>query len=74
MSQKFAIPINISTEELCVFLNDGHPINYYPDKLVLMVEINGPREITTKIHARDEVFNGDSWTLQDPNVTILVAE
>lgn len=74
MSQKFAIPINISTEDLCVFLNDGVAIDYYPDKLVLMVEVNGPREITTKVHARWEVFEGDSYTLKDPDVTILAPE
>jgi hypothetical protein len=40
---------------LCVFLNDGHEIDQGENNPFLLVDINGPREITTKIVTEEEL-------------------
>jgi hypothetical protein len=40
---------------LCVFLNDGHEIDQGENNPFLLVEINGPREITTKVVSAEEL-------------------
>jgi len=40
---------------LCVFLNDGHEIDQGENNPFLLVDINGPREITTKIVTEAEL-------------------
>jgi hypothetical protein len=51
---KYAInvPLNYG---LCVFLNDGHEIDQGENNPFLLVEINSPREITSKIVTEDEL-------------------
>lgn len=51
---KYAIEVASHDYDLCVFLNDGHEIDT-PDITYLLVEINGPREITTKVVTVEEM-------------------
>lgn len=40
---------------LCVFLNDGREIDQGENNPFLLVEINAPREITTKVVTEEEL-------------------
>jgi len=40
---------------LCVFLNDGHEIDQGENNPFLLVEINGPREITSRVVSEEEL-------------------
>jgi hypothetical protein len=54
---KYAIAINEETMDLVTFLNDGFRPPIAPIRpLTLICEVNGPREITTKIEDTLEVF------------------
>lgn len=51
---KYAIEVTPHNYNLCVFLNDGHEIDT-PDTTYLAVEINSPREITSKVVTDEEM-------------------
>lgn len=51
---KYAIEVTSEAYDLCVFLNDGVDIET-PDITYLAVEVNGRREITTKVVTDDEM-------------------
>lgn len=51
---KYAIQVGLNYG-LCVFLNDGHEIDQGENNPFLLVEINGPREITTKVVTQKEL-------------------
>lgn len=50
---KYMIEVTSHAWDLCVFLNDGVEIET-PDITFLAVEINSPREITTKVLSEEE--------------------
>jgi hypothetical protein len=50
---KYMIEVASHAYNLCVFLNDGVEIEN-PDNKFLAVEINSPREITTKVISEEE--------------------
>jgi hypothetical protein len=54
MYNKYAInvPLNYA---LCVFLNDGHDIDQGENNPFLLVEVNGPREITSRVVSQKEL-------------------
>jgi hypothetical protein len=51
---KYALEVTKNSYDLCVFLNDGVAIDT-PDVTFLLVEINSPREITTKVITGEEI-------------------
>lgn len=51
---KYAIHV-ASNYGLCVFLNDGHDIDQGENNPFLLVEINGPREITSRVITEAEL-------------------
>jgi len=61
------IPLNYG---LCVFLNDGHEIDQGENNPFLLVEINGPREITTKVVSEDELKSAKYKDYLPVSVTI----
>lgn len=61
---KYAIAINEDTLDLVTFLNDGfRPPIASTRPLSLVCEINGRREITTKIEETLELFGDDPQVL-----------
>ena len=54
MSERDGIRITSDTIELVTFLNDGNRPEIQEDNF-LIIEVNGPNEITTKIMTLDEV-------------------
>jgi hypothetical protein len=72
---KYAIPITPRTFDLVVFLNDGvSPVTHiqggFSPKDYLVCEINGPREITTKVWKYDELY-GENGALKVNGVTVI---
>lgn len=51
---KYAIHVGLNYG-LCVFLNDGVEIDQGENNPFLLVEINGPREITSKVVTQTEL-------------------
>lgn len=56
MPQKYAIRISDRTLDLVQFLNDGHRLQVEEETTYLVCEINGPREITSKVQPEDELY------------------
>lgn len=54
MPKKYAIEVTSHNYDLCVFLNDGHEIET-PDTTFLAIEINAPREITSRVVTGEEM-------------------
>lgn len=64
---KYAIAITDETRDLVTFLNDGiHPPLAPLRPLSLICEVNGPREITTKIEDTLETFG------EEPNEYLVI--
>lgn len=73
MPKKYAVIINEDTYSLVVFLNDG--VAPTVDKTMkgdayLVCEVNGPREITTKITYESEMYDTNGHLLEP--MTIFV--
>lgn len=51
---KYAIDLNERNLDLIMFLNDGHRPVIEDKPQWLILEINGPREITSKLQFKDE--------------------
>lgn len=69
---KYAIAITEDNMDLIMFLNDGiRPNTHKDDKTYLVCEINGPREITTKVEFEHELYNKQGHR-KDPSLTFLI--
>jgi|tagenome__1003787_1003787.scaffolds.fasta_scaffold20955740_6 hypothetical protein len=69
MYNKYAINV-IRNYALCVFLNEGVEIDQGENNPFLLVEINGPREITTKVVSEDELKSAKYKDYLPVSVTI----
>jgi hypothetical protein len=56
---KYVIHINERTLDLVMFLSDGHKPEIQEDNTYLVCEINGPREITSKIETSESLRSED---------------
>jgi hypothetical protein len=66
---KYAINVALNYG-LCVFLNDGHEIDQGENNPFLLIEINSPREITTKVVTEDELKSAKYKDYLPVSVTI----
>lgn len=60
MLTKYVIEVNERTQDLCMFLNDGLRPEVYDQPTWLVLTIDGPREITSKLQHESEPLSGDS--------------